>query len=145
MNNKELKKLSRRELVDLIYLMKKNEQQMQEELDALQQAAQDKRIRLSNAGSIAEAAAGMTQIFSAAQTTADLYLQEIACMKEDAEKECAKMIEDAQNKVNDILREGQQQYENLGACYQAEYQKLLQLRGEIQTLEASGKDESCEG
>ena len=145
MNNKELKKLSRRELVDLIYLMKKNEQQMQEELDALQQAAQDKRIRLSNAGSIAEAAAGMTQIFSAAQTTADLYLQEIAAMKEDTEKECAKMIEDAQNKVNDILREGQQQYENLGACYQAEYQKLLQLRGEIQALEASGKDESCEG
>ena len=145
MNNKELKKLSRRELVDIIYLMKKNEQQMQEELETLQQAVQDKRMRIANAGSIAEAAAGMTQIFSAAQTTADLYLQEIASMKEDTEKECAKMIEDAQNKVNDILRDAQLQYENLNTCYQAEYQKLLQLRGEIQALEASGTNESCEG
>ena len=95
MITKELKKLSRRELVDIIYQMKKNEQQMQEEIAALQQAIEDKRIRLSVAGSIADAAADITQIFSAAQTTADLYLHEIACMKAETEKECQKMLEDA--------------------------------------------------
>ena len=95
MITKELKKLSRRELVDIIYQMKKNEQQMQEEIAALQQAIEDKRIRLSVAGSIADAAADITQIFSAAQMTADLYLHEIACMKAETEEECQKILEDA--------------------------------------------------
>ena len=103
MVNKELKKLSRRELVDIIYQMKKNEQQMQEEISALQAALEDKRIRLSQAGSVAEAAVNITQVLSAAQETADLYLREITCMKEAARKECDDMIREASRKAAGIL------------------------------------------
>ena len=103
MVNKELKKLSRRELVDIIYLMKKNEEQMQEEIARLQQELQDKRIRISLAGSIAEAAVDITQIFSAAQKTADIYLEEVASMKAEAEQECEKMLKDAEQKVREML------------------------------------------
>lgn len=95
MVNKELKKLSRRELVDIIYQMKKNEEQLLEEINALKIALEDRRIRLSEAGSIAEAAAAMTNLFSTAQETADLYLREIASMKADAEQECRNMIDEA--------------------------------------------------
>ena len=35
MISKELKRLSRRELVDIIYQLKKNEQEMQEEIELL--------------------------------------------------------------------------------------------------------------
>ena len=94
MMNKELKKLSRRELVDLIYQMKKNEQQMQAEIAALQEALEDKRIRIAAAGSVAEAAVSITELLTAAQKTADLYLQEIACMKADAQAACAKLTEE---------------------------------------------------
>lgn len=96
MLHKELKKLSRRELVDIIYQMKKNEQQMQEEIAVLQDALQDKRIRISEAGSIAEAATSITNVFTSAQKAADLYLQEIAYMKEETKRECEKMIAEAQ-------------------------------------------------
>ena len=95
MISKELKKLSRQGLVDIIYQLKKNEQEMQEKIATLEAELQEKRIRLSVAGSIAEAATDITQIFSVAQTTADLYLQEIACMKAETERECAKIIEQA--------------------------------------------------
>ena len=105
MIGKELKKLSRRELVDIIYQLKKNEQEKQEEMAALEEALQDKRIRISVAGSIAEAAADITRIFSSAQRTADLYLNEIAAMKEDTQKECAKMLEDARKQAEMILAE----------------------------------------
>lgn len=135
MVSKELKKLSRRELVDIIYQLKKNEQQKQEELAALEEALQDKRIRISVAGSIAEAATDITQIFSAAQTTADLYLHEIASMKEDTEKTCAAMIDDAKNKVNEILAEGEKQLAEFKARCDAENQRYLQLKEEIQRLE----------
>ena len=95
MLHKELKKLSRRELVDIIYQLKKNEQQMQAEIASLQEALQEKRIRISNAGSIAEAAASIADVLNAAQTAADLYLQEIACMKEETQKECERLLAEA--------------------------------------------------
>ena len=134
MMNKELKKLSRRELVDIIYQMKKNEQQMQEEIAALQKSLEDKRIRVSAAGSISEAAADITQVFSSAQMTADLYLHEITCMKKETEQECAKMLEDARKQVQEILADGAKQYANLNACYQTNYKKLQLLQEEIQKL-----------
>jgi cell division septum initiation protein DivIVA len=107
MISKELRRLSRRELVDIIYQLKKNEQEKLEEIAALEEALQEKRIRVSVAGSIAEAAADITQIFSVAQRTADLYLHEIASMKEDTEKECARMLQEARDQAEMILAEAQ--------------------------------------
>lgn len=105
MIGKELKRLGRRELMDIIYQLKKNEQENQEKIASLEEAIQEKRIRISVAGSIAEAATDITQIFSAAQRTADLYVHEIASMKEDAEKECARMLEEAKMQAEAILAE----------------------------------------
>ena len=108
MVSKELKKLSRRELVDIIYQMKKNEQQLQEEVAALQEALQEKRIRIEEAGSVADAALSITDVLGAAQKTADLYLHEIACMKADTEKECARMLEKIktlEEKIHEIYGE----------------------------------------
>lgn len=142
MINKDLKKLNRRELVDIIYQMKKNEQQMQEEIAALQEALQDKRIKLTSAGSIAEAATEITQIFSTAQTTADLYLHEIACMKAETEEKCAKMIENARKQVSDILANGEKQYAHLKTCYEADYKMIQLLREELHGLEPQKSVES---
>ena len=105
MIGKELKRLNRRELVDIIYQLKKNEQENREKIEALEEELQDKRIRISVAGSIAEAATDITHIFATAQRTADLYLHEIASMKEDTEKECAKMLEEARKQAKMILEE----------------------------------------
>ena len=145
MMNKELKRLSRRELVDVIYQMKKNEQQLQEEIAALQDALQEKRIRLSVAGSVADAATSITNLLTTAQSTADLYLEEIAHMKADAERECAQKVEDAEAKVAKILEEGEQQYTDLQARYQTEYAKWQQLQTEVRMLEEIKKRESYEG
>ena len=103
MISKELKKLRRRELVDIIYQMKKNEDQLKEQIATLEAELQDKRIKLSVAGSIAEAAMDVTNVFATAQRTADLYLHEISCMKADTERECAKIIEEAHKKAELIL------------------------------------------
>lgn len=135
MISKEIKKLSRRELVDIIYQLKKNEEKMQSQIASLEEALQEKRVRISVAGSIAEAALDITNIFSTAQTAADLYLHEIAHMKEDTEKECAKMIEEAHKKVDEIIGSIQKQCVDLTTQYQLDYQKLQKLQTEIQRLE----------
>lgn len=141
MISKELKKLNRRELVDVIYQLKKNEEQMQEQIAALEAELQDRRIHLSVAGSIAEASTDITGIFSVAQSTADLYLHEIASMKEDAQSECERMIEEAKKKVETIMADGKRQYGALAACYRTDYKKWQQLRTEIKKLEETTSDE----
>ena len=145
MISKELKRLSRRELVDIIYQLKKNEQDMQEEIESLKTELQDKRIRISTAGSIADAAMSVTNVFSTAQMTADLYLREISCMREDAEKECAKKIEEAEKRVRDILDDGEKKFDILKAAYKREYVKWQQLKSEVETLEERKKQLMCEG
>ena len=140
MISKELKKLNRRELVDVIYQLKKNEEQMQEQIAALEAELQDRRIHLSVAGSIAEAATDITGIFSVAQSTADLYLREISSMKEDAAKECEKMIEEAKKKVETIIADGQRQYDDLAARYRTDYKKWQQIRAEIEKLEETASE-----
>ena len=131
MNSKELKRLSRRELVEIIYQLKKNEQEMQEEIEALKNELQDKHIRIAASGSIADAAVSITNLFSTAQTTADLYLQEITYMKEktekectkkveDTEKECAQKVEDTEKKVKEILLDGEQKLADLVNRYQSQ-------------------------
>ena len=102
MVSKELKKLSRRELIEVIYQMKKNEQQLQEKITALETALEEKRLRISKAGSVAEAAVSVSNVLSAAQEAADLYLHEIACMKADAERECERIIAQARNTASGI-------------------------------------------
>jgi cell division septum initiation protein DivIVA len=136
MISKELKKLNRRELVDIIYQLKKNEELLQEQITSLEAELQDRRIRLSAAGSIAEAATDITGIFSIAQSTADLYLREVTSMKENAQKECDKMIEEAKKNVNTILADGKKQYDTLSAQYRADYKKWQQLRAKIKKAEA---------
>ena len=143
MINKELKRLSRRELVDIIYQLKKNEQEMQEEIESLKSELQEKRIRISTAGSIADAAMSVTNIFSAAQMTADLYLREISFMKEDTEKECAKKIEDTEKKIKEILADGEKEFVDLKVACKKEYAKWQQLLTKNAVLEAN-KQETCE-
>lgn len=140
MINKDLKRLSRRELVDVIYQMKKNEEQLQEKIVSLEEALEEKRIRLSSVGSIAEAAVDITNVFSAAQSTADIYLQEIQTMRENADKECKRMIEDAKVKVEKILSAGNKQKEYMDAHYRNDYKKWRDLQADIERLEEKKRE-----
>lgn len=127
MVRKELRKLNRRELIEIIYQMKKNEQQMQEQIAALQAELDEKRLRLSEAGSIAEAALSVTNVFSAAQAAADLYLHEISCMRENAEKECAKIIEDARKAAGPDLPDSEKTEISVRNSPPAEQSKLRKI------------------
>ena len=135
MARKELRNLSRRELIDVIYQMKKNEQKMQDEIAALQSALQEKHIQFSEAGSIAEVAASITNVFSAAQATADLYLQEISRMKTETEIEQRNLLDITFGIRKNILAENERQCELLRARYEEDYAKWKQLRKEIKKLE----------
>ena len=85
MTDKEFRHLSRRELIDIIYQMKKNEEELQKRLLEAEQKLQEREIHIAEAGSIAEAALQIQHIFEDAQAAADLYLESVKAVREKNE------------------------------------------------------------
>lgn len=77
MTDRELRRLGRAELVEIIYTLQKQNAACQAENSRLQAALDEKNLKIANAGSIAQAALSLSGIFEAAQAAADQYLASV--------------------------------------------------------------------
>ncbi len=77
MAEKELRRMSRTELIEIIYALQQENDALREQADALQAKLDDKSIRLEQAGSIAEASLALNRVFEDAQAAADQYLASV--------------------------------------------------------------------
>lgn len=77
MTDKELKRLSRAELLELLISQMRENQRLEEELAAANEALQDRTIVIEQAGSIAEAALQLNGVFAAAEAAAAQYLENV--------------------------------------------------------------------
>ena len=75
MTDKELKKLSRAELLELLLIQTKEVDRLQKELNETKAKLEDKNIIIDNAGSIAEAAIKLNGVFEAAEKAAKQYVE----------------------------------------------------------------------
>ena len=103
MTDKEFKRLNRAQLIDIIYQLQLQIDTLTEKNQALEQALADKRLRLSNAGNIADAALEMNNCVRSAQDAAEQYLNEIKTLREEAEAECQRILAQAQAEAAAIL------------------------------------------
>lgn len=77
MTDKEVSKLNRKELLEILLCMSKENEQLKKEIEELKEELKSRRIIIENSGSIAEAALKLNGIFEAAQQSADQYLENI--------------------------------------------------------------------
>ena len=77
MKEKDLRKLNRAELLELMLEQSREIERLRTELDETKKQLNNKRIKLSEAGSIAEAALKLTNVFEEAQKAADLYVENV--------------------------------------------------------------------
>ncbi len=77
MTDKELKKLTRIELLELLLEQSKEVDTLQKELADIKSKLCDKNILIENAGSIAEAALKLNGVFETAQAAAEQYLENV--------------------------------------------------------------------
>ena len=70
MTDKEFKQLSRAQLMDIIYQLQLQVDQLVEQRQTLEKALVDKRLRIENAGNLAEAALEINDCFRSAQNAA---------------------------------------------------------------------------
>ena len=77
MTEKELMKLKRSELLEIMLAQSREIDSLREELAQTKKKLADKRIKIKEAGSIAEASLQLTRIFEEAQKAADLYVENV--------------------------------------------------------------------
>ena len=74
MTEKELLKLRRSELLEIMLAQSQEIDNLRQQLDEANAKLADREIRLSESGSIAEASLRLTHIFEEAQKAVDLYV-----------------------------------------------------------------------
>lgn len=125
MTDKELRHLSRMELISLLLEQTKELNRVQRELEQAKKTIEDRRIRIHNTGSIAEAAMQINQVMEAAQKAADQYIEnvkqeyesrarsqyerlqaEMQEMEDDTRAKCEALIKEARRKAGDYGTDG---------------------------------------
>lgn len=114
MENNELKKLNRRELLEMLYEQSRRMDDQQSEIDRLNAQLENRTLIMNNAGSIADAAIQLSEIFDVAQKTADVYVDSVkksSGLKEEIEPandlfaRCLKIVPAYAEKIsNDMKR-----------------------------------------
>lgn len=77
MTDKELRRLNRAELLEMLLEQSKEVERLKEQNQKLTEQLENRRILIERAGSIAEAALQLNQVFETAQRAADQYLENV--------------------------------------------------------------------
>lgn len=112
MTEKELKKLNRYQLLELIIMQTEQIQELEVQLKQAQAQIDAQEIRIAEAGSIAEASLQLSGIFEAAQAAADIYLENVRkqttdadIIRENARLDAARMTQEAEQYIARITAE----------------------------------------
>ena len=96
MADKSLKRMTRRELLEMLVAQGKEAERLQSELDAARAELNDRKIKMEKAGSLAEAALSLNGVFEAAEAAARQYLENIQA---DAPADAKKIKADTATKA----------------------------------------------
>ena len=120
MTDKDLRHLSRAELLGILYEQQKRYEESLAENQALRQQLEDRTLRVASAGSIAEAAIQVNGVFEAAQA-ADQYLASVKA----ATAEMVRKTDEAQRQREALLENARQEAAGIVQAAQAQADRLL--------------------
>ena len=102
MTDKELKRLSRSELLEMLIAQMEENEKLKIDLEKAQEKADSRQIAIDRAGSIAEAALVLNGVFDTAQAAATQYLENIRRLSGNQEAVCQRMEASARAKAQTI-------------------------------------------
>ena len=123
MTEKELRRLSRTDLLELLLAQRRENEQLRCILDQTQSQLADRTIKIEKAGSIAEASLQLSGIFTAAQDSCQYYMDNIKLLSERQAQVCQQMEQETQEKCDRMVAEAEQKaqqcWENCSAKIKA--------------------------
>ena len=126
MTDKEFKRLSRAQLIDIIYQLQLQVDELVVQNQQLKTELADKRLRIDNAGNIAEAALEINDCFRSAQSAAEQYLSEIKAIREETEIERERILAAAREEAEKLVsgvQKNQEDYDSAIEVILKEYQQ----------------------
>lgn len=105
MTDRELKRLSRSELLEMLLAQVKENKKLKIQLNEMQAQLDNRQIMIDKTGSIAQASLQLNGVFEAAQNAAAQYLENIRRLSGKGEDICRRMEEDAKKKADAIRAE----------------------------------------
>ena len=133
MTQKELKKLNRYQLLELLVMQTERADTLEKTVEELRSRLEDRELRLSQMGSIAEASVYLSGVLEAAQTAADLYL-------DSAKKRSEEMLDEARRQADAIVARAEEEGRSLAAAKREE--QAAGKRKVNETGKAKGKRSS---
>lgn len=120
MADRQLKKMKRSELLELLIERTRQIDQLKTQIEGLERQLNEKdaqlrerKIAIENAGSLAEASVHINGMFAAAQNSADQFLENIRRMHEEAKASCTRMEAECQKRCYDMERDAQRRCNDL--------------------------------
>lgn len=107
MTERELRRLSRTDLLELLVAQRRENEQLRCILDQTQAQLADRTIQIDKAGSIAEASLQLSGIFNAAQDSCQYYLDNIRLLSERQSLVCQKMEQETKEKCDRMVAEAE--------------------------------------
>lgn len=127
MTEKELHKLSRSELLELLLDQRKENDRLETEIASLDAKLEDRRLQIEDSQSLADAALKLTKVYADADEAAKLYkdnaklLEDKAKAKlENANREAEALLADANNKAKKLLADANSEAKRVIARAQEE-------------------------
>lgn len=133
MTDQELRRLSRADLIDIIYTLQQQKEQAEQQLAQAQAQLQDRQLRLANASSIAEAALSLNGVFDAAQA-ADQYLQAVRASAAETQAQKEQILVDAERQAKEIVDTAERQAAEHWKRFQLQAGQLIQAHAELQEM-----------
>ena len=125
MTEKELKKLHRSDLLELLIAQEKENEQLRSQIAQLETRLADRTIAIDQAGSIAEASLQINGVLQAAQNAAAQYLENIQRLSGRQEEVCRSMEEESRRAADQRMAETEAACRRLEADTQKKCQELL--------------------
>lgn len=104
MDKKSLKRIKRKELLEIMLEQAKRIKELEDKLDLTTKELENKKITINESGSIAEASLKLNNIFTDAQSAIDQYLDNVKDNCQKMEEEIRKKaLEDREKLIEDTL------------------------------------------
>lgn len=107
MTSKELKRMSRSELLEMLIALTEENEALNSRLQEAEAELQSRHIKLEKAGTIAEASFLLNGVIEATEKAAEQYLENIRNLSGRQEEVCKQMEAEAQEKANAIIAEAE--------------------------------------
>lgn len=101
MTEKELKKLNRYQLLELLVMQTERADNLQKQVDELEKRLEEREINMSKISSVAEASLYISGVFEASQKAADLYLHTVMKKADD-------YLTEARSQADAIVRQARE-------------------------------------